>query len=511
MKNISTTTTTMSNIIDYTEKVYRNKKLVTITVVFCALLIFLFCHNSLRSQNIPNEYIINNVEFVGNQAYSDSDLKKNIVSKETSLSIFHEFLEKYHKEALENPYTPNEIITALKKSLIPFEEEYSLYDKDQVANDKESIINHYNKNGFHQVEVQHSFGYDSLLNSNTLKFYLDEGSRFKVGSVKYLGLETLEKKLATNILNLIKIDSGDYFRETKLIHSAINMNIFLKNNGYYFSEYEILPISKDTSSLTDDIEIKFKIGKRVKFGDVKYFDILSGQKTVVKPAKLNQLAWKKGDWVSLEKIDQSTRNLLSLGTFNYVSIDTNSSGNIQNDSLLNFVIVSRYRKLRDWESSVFYNRTENSIENGGIGGELSHRNMFGKAEHVYIRSKILFQDPTRQLNSLYDDLTGKKPYSLEDKEFKISLGYSNPSLFSFDWQGVKAKANVSLEYSIKQIKNFFTLNSFRVPFIFPLSFKKAQMSIKSSFAGISRIKRQMASRHSSTPKPPALNKKKNKD
>ena len=383
------------------------------------------------------------------------------------------FLKKYNEEALKNSHTPSPILRALKKLLIPFGEEYSMYDKDQASNDELSISNFYNKNGFHQVEIKHEFYLDTLSGYNILNFNINEGKRFRIGNVHFHGLESLDNKLSSHIQKLIKIDSGDYFRESKLLNSTRNINSYLKNNGYYFSKFEISPIVKDTNNISDFIVVDFKIGNRVRFGEIKFFDILSGQKRVVGSAKENQLAWRKGDWVSDEKIEQSSRNLLGLGTFNYVSIDTSSYLDSENDSLLNFIVVSRYRKQNDWELSMFYNRTENSIENGGFGGEISNKNMFGKAEYVFLKTEISAQDPTEQISALFDDLIGNNPYSLRDKEFTISTGYSNPSLFAFDWQGVKAKANVSLEYSIQQIRNFFVLNSIRVPFVFPLSFKKS--------------------------------------
>jgi outer membrane protein assembly factor BamA len=465
--------TMMSSIIDCPVNCHRTLSYPNNKVKYFTLLLFLFFEIPLNAQDIPSEYIINSIEFTGNEVYSNSNLLGVIVSKETDLSTLHEFLKKYDEEAVKNPYTPSPILRAIKKSLMPFGEEYSMYDKDQANNDELSISNFYNKNGFHQVEIGHEFYFDTLSGVNILNFNINEGKRFRIGNVHFHGLESLDNKLSSHIDRLIKIDSGDYFQESRLLRSARNINLYLKNNGYYFSKFEISPIVKDTNNQTDFIEVDFNIGRRVKFGDIKFFDILSGQKRVVGSAKENQLAWRNGDWVSHEKIEQSSRNLLGLGTFNYVSIDTSSYLDLENDSLLNFVVVSRYRKQMDWELSMFYNRTENSIENGGFGGEISNKNMFGNAEYVFLKTEISGQDPTEQLSALFDDLIGNDTYSLRDKEFKISVGYSNPSLFAFDWQGVKAKANVSLEYSTQQIKNFFVLNSVRLPFIFPLSFKKS--------------------------------------
>ncbi|MCL5990842.1 MAG: BamA/TamA family outer membrane protein, partial [Bacteroidetes bacterium] len=228
----------------------------------------------------------------------------------------------------------------------------------------------------------------------------------------------------------------------------------LLDNGYYYAKFDMPIVLKDTTQNKDSIIITFHTGKRQKIDAIDYIDSTKGQKLVLNGMKNKQLDIEIGDWYSISKVNKSNNNLLSLGTFDIVSIDTSSLFRKQTDSTLSLLVFTQYRKQQEWGVGLYLNRT--AIDNfTNFGGELSysHKNIGGIAQNFNIFGRLEFSDISRGL-----------------KELQTQLGVSlaQPLFFTID----KARFGFAgqLIYSYSKIFSELQLSTISLPIKFPVKF-----------------------------------------
>lgn len=400
---------------------------------------------------------VGEIKFEGNSEFDESALLPYISSSATSRSIPHKVLQTYHNEFSKNDAAPKVIVSGLDQALNELKGEIRYFDEASAANDCEALWHYYNINGYHYAKINFSFVPSKNRKKNILTFHIDEGPRFSLNEIVYIGLDSLPREVERKLRTITKARRNKYFNEPDIINEINQIHEVLLNNGYYSAYYTQPEVTMDTVALYDSVVVFFDRGTRVKFGEISYIDSTKGQPLVVNSLKKTLLEINKGQWYSRRKLNNSIDNLLSIGTFESVSIDTSSIFYPMTDTSLAFRVLTQYRKQRDWYTGLFLNQTSiDGYTNAGLEGAVYHRNLFGAAQAASFNTSVAIKDIFRLISD---------PTTME-YEFQLGGKYSQPVLWVLD--NSRIGLSTSLTYSIRRVNNFFQINSVNFPIRFPV-------------------------------------------
>lgn len=435
-------------------------------------------------------YEINKIIFKGNISYSETELMKVISNRPSDRSFVRDIFELYYIEGKKNKITPKTILNILSNNINSLEFELRYLEIQKVNTDIESIKNFYNRNGLHLSNVKFNFFGNKETKENILEFEIEENQKFKIESYKYTGLETVDTLVLREIEAIKLIKAGDDFSELNIINEVNKINEILVNNGYYYSYPQKPDVFLDTNKFTDVIVINFDIGNRYKVGEIIYKDFLNRQNPLAFKFKQKYIEIKENEWVSQEKIIRTQRNLVNLNLFENVMIDTivvpnentinyksnkltndtnnltNSKSNVEvikyqnqpSDSLISFLITTKYSKQQDWGIAPFINKTAfDELINLGLEGSISHKNWWGAAQNFKFFSNVSIKDINRSIND----------WLLSELIYQVGFNYAQPLLWNLD--NSKVGFSFTPSFSRRSINNIINISSIVLPIRFPIS------------------------------------------
>jgi outer membrane protein assembly factor BamA len=347
-----------------------------------------------------------------------------------------------------------------KKGLDILGEDVPFFNKKAIEEDAQSLQTFYHINGMHLAKVNYSFIPSKDNQNNILRFIINEGPQFYVDTIVYQGLEKVAESVIKDIEGgrLIKKDAK--FNEDKIKLEIQKFASILKNNGYYYASIMQPIVIIDTATQKDSIIIPLNCGNRYKIGRVDFVDSTRGQPKLAFQIKRKSLELKPGEYVSQKNVIESSNNLLSLGTFEIVAIDTSSRFAPQNDSILNFVPYQIYRKQQEWEAGLSYNQTRiDNLLNFGIEAYYRHRNIFNAAQNFSPFFNIYLKDISSTISTGNFELEGQ-----------VGFRYSQPILWTIGNSRVSLSSSIT--YSQRLMNNYFRISSFSFPVSFPITFPK---------------------------------------
>ncbi len=436
------------------------------------LFIFLLSFLNLKSQgnliskNLypslinPDIFEINKIIFIDTSSQLIQNLPDLIVSQPTESNFPYRFFSAMYSQFEKNTSTPKFLMKEFQIGLTDLHDNSTIFDKNTASNDVESIRNFYQINGYHQAIVNYKFYPNPYKKENILEFEINSGNRFRIDSVIYYGFELLPKEILQQIENRKKVKKGDYFDEARLSVDFSTIQNYLRNNGYFYAEYSTPSVQNDTINSIDVIEVQFHSLQRFKVGDIDYIDSTNNQPIVSIGLKTEQMQFKTGEWVSLNKINQTKDAFLSLGLFDIVAIDTTSRFAPQTDSTLNFVVFLSYRKQQEYGVGFSLNQTRiDNLVNFGVELNYRHRNFLNVAQEFSPFANIYLKDISTTI------MTGNYEY-----ETQLGFKFNQPLLWTID--NSRISLLTSLTYSLRSMNNYFTIATFNVPVSFIIKFPK---------------------------------------
>jgi outer membrane protein insertion porin family len=227
---------------------------------------------------------IKEINIVGNQIYSSSDITSSFELKTTN------WLSWWYKD--------------------------DQYSKQKLTADLESLKSFYMNRGYLEFSV------DSTQVSITpekddvyITINISEGPRYRVSDVKLAG--DLQQVPEGELQRLIKIKKDDIFSREKITESTKAMNSRLGNDGFAFSNVNAIPeINKDeqTASFTFFVDP----GRKVY---VRRIDIEGNQRTRDDVIR-REFRQVESGWYAADKIDRSKVRLNRTQFFSDVNIET---------------------------------------------------------------------------------------------------------------------------------------------------------------------------------------------
>ncbi|MGE4482165.1 outer membrane protein assembly factor BamA [Acidocella sp.] len=245
------------------------------------------------------ETLISRIGFVGNHHFSQSTLRQVVSSRQSAWWRFLSSADEYNPERVEY-------------------DEYLLHK-------------FYFHKGYADFQVLSA---NANLSPDRKSFYLtftvDEGARYKVGSVKIVSsIPHLSEK---DLRGLVPLSKGDWFDGDALQEGIDALNKRALDLGYAFATVNP-QVKSDKKTHTLDIVLNVVNGPRVW---IQRIDITGNTRTEDKVIR-RQLTVAEGDAYNQSKIDKSTQNLKNLGFFKDEKITT-SPGSTPQQVVLNTAV-----------------------------------------------------------------------------------------------------------------------------------------------------------------------------
>ncbi|MDX2414430.1 MAG: outer membrane protein assembly factor BamA [Bacteroidales bacterium] len=187
----------------------------------------------------------------------------------------------------------------------------SKYVIDQFEEDKASLAEFYNENGYRDFTISMDSVYVSEEDRVALLIRLDEGNQYFFGDIDWVGNSIYPKEFLGAKLN---INRGDIYNTALLNNNLTDdldysvSNLYL-DYGYLFSQ--INPVEKRIEGDSVDIEIRISEGEPAYLNNV----IIKGNNRTNEHVVRRELTTLPGDLFSKEKIIRSARQIGVLGHF----------------------------------------------------------------------------------------------------------------------------------------------------------------------------------------------------
>ena len=231
--------------------------------------------------NEGNRLLIKKITFEGNKAFSESELKGLIATKEEWIFSF---------------------IT-----------NRGVLDRDMLTNDVAILSNHYNDNGY----VEHKIDEPVILRGRDgleVVFRVSEGPQYRVGKVE-IGGELIQD--GQNMLKSVKLTTGQIFRGSRLRADITTLTDMYSNKGFAFVQVD--PITKvDANDKKVDVALVITKGPPVYFNRV----LVSGNTKTRDKVVRRELLASEQELYSGTKITQSRNALQRSGYFEDAQVTT---------------------------------------------------------------------------------------------------------------------------------------------------------------------------------------------
>jgi outer membrane protein insertion porin family len=336
------------------------------------------------------------VNFLGNKAFSDDDLRGVVVTEQ---SHWYKF------------FSSN-----------------ANYDPDRLEYDKEQLRKYYRNRGFYDFRVASSVAELSPdRNGFVVTYTLEEGPEYKFGKIS---VETDLKKLDKNVLEaLVPFRKGDIYQDEKIEQATDALTFAAGAAGFAFVDVRPRYVP-DRAKGTVDVTFDVKEGPRVY---VDRIEIVGNTRTLDYVIR-REMNVSEGDAYNRVLVDRSKNQVKALGYFKDVEI-TEIPGSAPDRTGLQVKVTEQ--PTGELSFSAGYSSIDQLVVDLGV----TERNFRGRGEDVrarisigYIRSQVdvSFTEPRflgRDLAAGYDaffykyDLTQYSAYKTTSVGTSLRLNF----------------------------------------------------------------------------------------
>jgi outer membrane protein insertion porin family len=289
---------------------------------------------------------VEQINFSGNNAFSDGNLRDVIVTKEHSKLLF--FLRN------------------------------TTYDADRLEYDKELLRRYYLKNGYADVDVVSA---DARLTDDGQSFVIDfvvtEGPRYSIADVAVnigdnnLNADALTRRVTTGV--------GDTYNAAKVDKSVERLTLEASNQGFVFAKVEP-KVDRNTANATVNLSYNITEGPRTY---VERIDIIGNTRTLDDVIR-RELRLYEGDAYNRTLIERARRRLTALDYFTKVDF-REEEGSAPDKVVL--VVEVEEKATGSVTFSIGYSSVETVV--GSVG--LEERNLFGRGYDVKLNTSVSFK------------------------------------------------------------------------------------------------------------------------
>lgn len=186
-----------------------------IKVVFFLITFFALTENSFSNSFISNDlyksprdslrYEIDEIRFDSTDAFEKDQLIEILNLKQSNRSIPHSILEYYYDNVKLIKNTPERITKTFRNFLENLSGELGFFNESMLANDSTALWHLYNINGYHFPKISYRFEPSEHSRKNILTFVIDQGTQYRIDTIRYLGIDSLPDHIQHRISKQRKI------------------------------------------------------------------------------------------------------------------------------------------------------------------------------------------------------------------------------------------------------------------------------------------------------------------
>ena len=191
-----------------------------------------------------------------------------------------------------------------------------LVNRDEIEQDILRLTNYYRSLGFFNARIGREISESNDGRWLTVRFFINEGPRYRVRSVSFIGNQAFE---ANQLETLVKLrpdgeEAGQpEFNAAKMNQDVVTLRDLYGGQGYVFANVEAEPRFLEEPGLLD-LVYKIDEGKQYRVGNINvHFD---GDYGITKrEVVLNRLSCRPGDLIDVREIRDSERRLGAASIF----------------------------------------------------------------------------------------------------------------------------------------------------------------------------------------------------
>jgi outer membrane protein insertion porin family len=193
------------------------------------------------------------------------------------------------------------------------------FRRETLDKDVEKLTAYYRKLGYFQATIGREFvetsGYTGLGTNNawvTVKFIINEGPRYKVRDIKFLGNDVFTPE---EFLEEMTIGDEEYFNQDALTRDVNKIRSLYGAKGYIFADVKAQPRFREQPG---SLDLVFQIteGKRGMVRDIKVEFVGNDNPHTKTSTVLNRIGFKPGDILDVNEVKASERRLKASQLFN---------------------------------------------------------------------------------------------------------------------------------------------------------------------------------------------------
>ena len=286
------------------------------------------------------KFKIEKIQFEGNKAFTDKELKKQMMTAEKNLFSW---------------------ITSAGN-----------LNQDNLEQDATRIASFYSNHGYIQARVgEPQVKFEGNEIEITLKIV--EGPQFKIGKVDLTGDLLIPKE---ELLASLKITQEEFFNRETLRNDVLNLTDLYSNEGYAYAD--VAPIVKeDFDKKIVDITFDIQKGKLVYFEEI----IISGNTKTRDKVIRRELRVYEQELFSSQRLKRSIRNIHHLDFFEDVKVDT-SKGSSEDKMVLKVGVTEKSTGAFSFGAG--YGNAEKAY---GVAS-IAERNLFGRGQKIELKATV---------------------------------------------------------------------------------------------------------------------------
>ncbi len=242
----------------------------------------------------------------------------------------------------------------------------------------------YKDQGFPDAKVDVDFAGSTDYTQVKVYIGITEGIRYRISTVGVSGV--LGKDLETVQGSARKYKPGDYLRYSTIEAVQQDIKGYFANSGY--------PYARETDSLTRDpqdstvaVNIRIDKGDRVAFGDLIVDSTVTTKRSVFE----HEVAFKRGDMYSRDKLFESEQRLIRTGLFSYATLRTPDSMSHADSLMPPFRVNAIERLPRYLNLAAGATQDQEKDFLWALTGIAGNRNIKGTGRNMSIQSVTSFQ------------------------------------------------------------------------------------------------------------------------
>jgi outer membrane protein insertion porin family len=283
------------------------------------------------------ETTVRSINFVGNQDFSDSQLR--------------------------------EVITTTRTGLLSFLKPTNIYDPDRLRLDRELLRQFYLKNGYADAQIISAIAdLDRDGRGFFITFTIEEGQQYRFGDINVR--TSLAELDPTQLRRTVSTKPGKIYDASKIEKSVEKLTLEVAEQGYAFGRVRPL-IERDPIGRTISIIYTIEQGPRIYIERIEIVGNTRTQDNVIR----REFRLAEGDAYNRILVDAAKRRLRGLQFFKSVKIDT-LPGSAPDRIILRVSVVEQ--PTGELSFGAGYSTNEGVV--GDIS--LSERNLLGKGQYV---------------------------------------------------------------------------------------------------------------------------------